>query len=60
MKIAVLFPESTTCAWSMAHGLGATLRRMGHEVMDVPLPTERQSSEGRFAQIKALTQPIEW
>lgn len=59
MKIAVLYPESVTCSWNMAHGLVATLKRMGHTVMPIGLPTESSASEGRIAQVKAACPPIQ-
>src|SRR5665213_1118812 len=59
MKVAVLYPESITCSWNMAHGLVATIKRMGHTVMPIGLPTERSASDGRLAQVKAACPPVQ-
>jgi len=36
MRIAVVFPGGIFSAWGVADGLGATLKRMGHEVLEFP------------------------
>lgn len=36
MKIAVIYPSSLYASWSMSDGLSEALRRMNHEVTDLP------------------------
>ena len=59
MKIAVFFPNTSVCGWSAAWGIGATLRRMGHAVLDVPMPTEREAGPGQVEQVKQSLPKIE-
>src|SRR5260221_2172273 len=59
MRIAVFFPNTTVCGWSAARGIGATLRRMGHSVLDVPMPTDQRVSQQQIEEVKAGLPKIE-
>ena len=42
MRIAVFFPASLFSAWCCSYGLVNTLKRMGHEVIGVPIDPQKQ------------------
>jgi hypothetical protein len=42
MKIGVFYAQSQFSAWNMSGGIVATLKRMGHEVTDVPIAPNQQ------------------
>lgn len=59
MKIAVFHPENMACAWSMAGGITSTLRKMGHSVTDVVMPTMRQADQQLMDYFKAERPKLE-
>ena len=45
-KIALLFPmDAPQVSWNLGRGIEATLRRMGYEVLAIPIPTTQPLSE---------------
>lgn len=58
MKIAVLFPNSPLAGWSASRGIGPTLRRMGHEVLEVPVRTDPRATQLVIEGEKMMMPPI--
>src|SRR6266404_3134646 len=38
MKIAAFYSDSVFASWTQARGFAAVLKRMGHEVVEIPIP----------------------
>jgi glycosyltransferase involved in cell wall biosynthesis len=53
MKIAVFHSNDPTSGWNMGMGIIKTLRRMGHFVLEGPLPTAREASKPMIEMVKA-------
>jgi hypothetical protein len=53
MKIAVFHSNDPSSGWNMGMGIIKTLRRMGHSVLEGPLPTAREASKPMIEMVKA-------
>lgn len=53
MKIAVFMSNNPTSGWNMGHGIVNTLRRMGHETLCVPMPTEQEADQRKIDHVKS-------
>lgn len=60
MKIAAFFSDSPFASWGQSHGFAAVLRRMGHEVADIPVPAGyRQMRQIKRAVLDKINKPID-
>ncbi len=53
-RVAVFFPKTVQAAWSLTLGIGETLRRMSHDVLDCPTPRGPSSEEVPAALVSRL------
>lgn len=51
MKIAAFFSDSPFASWGQSRGFAAVLRRMGHEVVDIPIPPTQRVTASQVAKI---------
>jgi len=56
MKIAAFFSDSPFASWGQSRGFAAVLRRMGHTVVDIPVPPTQRVTASQLAKIN---KPIE-
>lgn len=56
MKIAAFFSDSPFASWGQSRGFAAVLRRMGHEVVDIPVPPSKQVTR---SQVQRINKPID-
>lgn len=59
MKIAAFFSDSPWASWSLSQGLPVVLRRMGHEVVGVPVPATQRVSRDQYDDIKTQFPSLE-
>lgn len=59
MKIAVFMSNNPTSGWNMGWGIVNTMRRMKHEVLCIPMPTEREAPQEMVDYVKKNAVPIE-
>jgi Glycosyl transferases group 1 len=59
MRIAVFFPNTSVVGWSAARGIGQTLRRMGHDITDVAMPTAAEANAMQVEYVKSQLPPYE-
>lgn len=52
MKVACFYPGWMPSAWSCSYGIPRTLARMGHEVVDAPLPMDEIRREEAACEIE--------
>ena len=53
-RIAYVYPKALFSAWSLAEGAVRTLKRMGHEVLDIPAPPAPESDQVPTALVERL------
>lgn len=51
MKIAAFFSDSPFASWGQSRGLPAVLRRMGHDLVDIPVPPAQRVTTSQIAKI---------
>lgn len=56
MKIATFYSDSPFASWAQSRGFAAVLRRMGHEVVDIPIPPTQRVT---VSQVARINKPIE-
>lgn len=56
MKIAAFFSDSPFASWTQSRGFAAVLRRMGHDVVDIPVPPTNRVTR---LQVEAINKPID-
>lgn len=56
MKIAAFYSDSPFASWGQSRGFSAVLRRMGHTVVDIPIPPTKQVTR---SQVETINKPID-
>lgn len=56
MKIAAFYSDSPYASWSQSRGFAAVLRRMGHEVVEIPVPPAKQVTR---SQVERINKPLD-
>lgn len=51
MRIAAFFSDSPFASWAQSRGFAAVLRRLGHEVVDIPVPPGQRVTASQVARI---------
>lgn len=51
MKIAAFFSQSPFASWGQAEGFARVLKRMGHDVVDIPIPPVKTVTSSQIAKI---------
>jgi hypothetical protein len=51
LKIAAFFSDSPFASWGQSRGFATVLRRMGHEVVDIPVPPGQRVTASQVARI---------
>jgi len=51
VKIAAFYSDSPFASWTQSRGFGAVLRRMGHEVTEIPVPPGNKVTSSQVAKI---------
>lgn len=59
MKIVVLYPNSPFAGWSAAKGIGPTLVKMGHEVLDIPVNPDPRATPMQVEETRRGMPPAE-